>query len=244
MRASPLVRARPVYRRFNVILKAQFKISWHVFKRSSTPTGLGKLFRILRLSGRHAKKAARLDSCRIRKRKMAILGHHASARGLIKLCAMQSHQCRIFVDGLNAAGSRWGHAVAQMLLALSALSLVLTIASCASPWTQEKAPSAQGRSIQNKSTQEIAFQENSTTHRVGPTHQQPGWRVHSYRPLPAHAPAPNCELAEAQPDTVDAELWARLKLDYERHCYKQAEMVVRKRLQQLLTSGRCRIEPN
>jgi hypothetical protein len=180
---------------------------------------------------------------------MAILGHDASARGLIKLCAMQSHQCRIFVDGLNAAGSRWEHAVAQMLPALSALSLVLTIASCASPWTQEKALSAQGRSIQdksiqNKSTQEIAFQENSTTHRVGPTHQQPGWRVHSYRPLPAHAPAPNCELAEAEPDTVDAELWARLKLDYERHCYKQAEMVVRKRLQQLLASGRCRIEPN
>jgi hypothetical protein len=46
-----------------------------------------------------------------------------------------------------------------------------------------------------------------------------------------------------EPDTVDADLWARLKLDYERHCYQQAEMLVRKRLQRLLTSRRCRIEP-
>jgi hypothetical protein len=40
------------------------------------------------------------------------------------------------------------------------------------------------------------------------------------------------------------ELWTRLKIDYERHCYQQAEMLVRKRLQRLLTSGRCRIEPD
>jgi hypothetical protein len=52
-------------------------------------------------------------------------------------------------------------------------------------------------------------------------------------------PAPNCELAEPELDTVDADLWVRLKLDYELHCYKQAEMLARKRLRQLLAAGRC-----
>jgi hypothetical protein len=60
----------------------------------------------------------------------------------------------------------------------------------------------------------------------------------------APQPAPDCELPEPQPDSVDADLWARLKLDYERHCYKQAEILARKRLQRLLASGKCRIEPN
>ena len=60
----------------------------------------------------------------------------------------------------------------------------------------------------------------------------------------APQPAPHCELAVPASNTVDAELWARLKLDYERHCYQQAEKLVRKRLQRLLTSGRCRIEPD
>jgi len=60
----------------------------------------------------------------------------------------------------------------------------------------------------------------------------------------APQPAPHCELAVPGSNTVDAELWTRLKIDYERHCYQQAEMLVRKRLQRLLTSGRCRIEPD
>jgi hypothetical protein len=37
---------------------------------------------------------------------------------------------------------------------------------------------------------------------------------------------------------VDAEQWARLKLDYARHCYEQAEEADRKRLEQL-ASGKC-----
>jgi hypothetical protein len=42
---------------------------------------------------------------------------------------------------------------------------------------------------------------------------------------------------------MDADLWARLKLDYERHCYKQAEMLARRQLRQLIASGQCRIGP-
>jgi hypothetical protein len=36
-----------------------------------------------------------------------------------------------------------------------------------------------------------------------------------------------------------------LKLDYERHCYEQAEEADRKRLQELLaSSGKCRLKSN
>jgi tetratricopeptide (TPR) repeat protein len=38
-----------------------------------------------------------------------------------------------------------------------------------------------------------------------------------------------------EPNTVDAELWARLKLEYQRYCYKQAEILTHTRLQQLAT---------
>jgi len=102
----------------------------------------------------------------------------------------------------------------RRILALSVASLALTIAGCSSNPTQHK------------------FAAYRTA-----SHQRTGAQV-------APQPAPRCELAVPKPNTVDAELWARLKLDYERHYYQQAEMLVRKRLQRLLTSGRCRIEPD
>jgi tetratricopeptide (TPR) repeat protein len=42
----------------------------------------------------------------------------------------------------------------------------------------------------------------------------------------------DCELAAA-PNTVDANLWARLKLKYELYCYKQVEILIHRRLRQL-----------
>lgn len=45
-----------------------------------------------------------------------------------------------------------------------------------------------------------------------------------------------CELPGLEPDTVDVDLWSRLKLDYEQHCYnyKRASMLVRRRLRGLV----------
>ena len=43
---------------------------------------------------------------------------------------------------------------------------------------------------------------------------------------------------------MDADQWARLKLDYERHCYEQAEEADRKRLEELLASGKCGVKSN
>jgi len=68
-------------------------------------------------------------------------------------------------------------------------------------------------------------------YRPMPAHPRSGWQAHQ-SPV-AGQPAPDCEFAGAQLDTVDADQWARLKLNYERHCYKQAEMLIRKRLRLL-----------
>jgi hypothetical protein len=43
-------------------------------------------------------------------------------------------------------------------------------------------------------------------------------------------PAPDCEFDGPDPKTVDPDQWARLKLDYERQCYRKAEKIVRQRL--------------
>ena len=61
--------------------------------------------------------------------------------------------------------------------------------------------------------------------------------------LLAPQPAPDCEFKESDPKTVDPNEWPRLKLEYERQCYKDAEKAVRKRLRLLQTSGTCEIPP-
>lgn len=59
--------------------------------------------------------------------------------------------------------------------------------------------------------------------------------------LLAPQPAPDCNFDEPVSKTVDADQWARLKLDYERQCYQHAEQVVRERLVSLQQAvGRTR----
>jgi tetratricopeptide (TPR) repeat protein len=98
-----------------------------------------------------------------------------------------------------------------MRLALSALAFALTIAGCSSPSTEGKSVSGLDESIHEKSLRSV------------PAHPPPERQAHpSTRALVVHRPAPQCDLAGLEADTVDADLWARLKLDFERHCYKQA----------------------
>ena len=132
----------------------------------------------------------------------------------------------------SANGSTRLPTIRRVLLAVSATSIVLAIAGCSTHSNPEKSASIQDESIQDKS----AASRTAPAYSQSETHR-------SYRALVAPQSAPNCELTGPEADTVDGDLWARLKLDYERHCYKQAEMLARKRLRQLLASGRCRIEP-
>ena len=116
---------------------------------------------------------------------------------------------------LACPGSK-NHAVERKLLALPAASLVLAIVGCCSCNSDYESAGYQTASAQPRS----------------------GWQSPRLGAPVELPPTPHCEVVGPKPDTVDVELWARLKLDYERHCYQRAEMLVRKRLQRLLTSGR------
>ena len=66
------------------------------------------------------------------------------------------------------------------------------------------------------------------------------------RPDPAllsPQPAPDCEFKRSDLKTVDPDEWTRLKVEYERQCYQDAEKAARDRLALLQTSSTCEIEP-
>jgi hypothetical protein len=54
--------------------------------------------------------------------------------------------------------------------------------------------------------------------------------------------APDCEFKRADLKVVDPQEWARLKTEYERQCYQDAERAARDRLGQLQASSSCEIE--
>jgi len=52
---------------------------------------------------------------------------------------------------------------------------------------------------------------------------------------------PDCKYEGSDLDAADRDLWERLKLDYQQHCYQHAEALVRNRLRALQMSGLCEI---
>jgi hypothetical protein len=54
--------------------------------------------------------------------------------------------------------------------------------------------------------------------------------------------APDCEFKRADLKVVDPDEWARLKTEYERQCYRDAERLARERLSQLQVSASCEVE--
>jgi hypothetical protein len=56
-------------------------------------------------------------------------------------------------------------------------------------------------------------------------------------------PAPDCGFGRADLKTLDPDQWARLKLEYELKCYKEAEKTARRRLQQLQAATKCEAPP-
>jgi hypothetical protein len=51
--------------------------------------------------------------------------------------------------------------------------------------------------------------------------------------------APDCAFGRHELKTLDPDRWARLKIEYERRCYQQAEKGVRERLRLLQAASRC-----
>jgi len=160
-------------------------------------------------------------------------------------------EARLYRVRQSVSGVMQRDTVARTLLLFSAASLVLTIAACSSSSSQDKSASSRSSvqqrlvwnsSLQDRSTQDRSTQERSVTYRTAAAHPRPGQTHRTNRTVSAQPPAPDCELKGSGLQTVDPDQWARLKLDYERNCYEQAEALARKRLQQLLASGKCRVE--
>jgi len=60
--------------------------------------------------------------------------------------------------------------------------------------------------------------------------------LHVRRPDPellAPQPAPDCEFKRTDLKAVDPDEWARLRVEYERQCYQDAERSARERLTEL-----------
>jgi hypothetical protein len=54
--------------------------------------------------------------------------------------------------------------------------------------------------------------------------------------------APDCVFGRRELKTLDPDQWARLKIEYERQCYRAAERAVRERLKLLQAATRCEID--
>jgi hypothetical protein len=115
-------------------------------------------------------------------------------------------------------------ALVRKLIALSALSCTIALAGCAS-----KSPAP----------------ELPASHVHIAADRQPEVRIRRpARALLAPQRAPDCEFRESSDlKPVDPDQWLRLKLAYERQCYRDAEQAVRKRLLRLQAVSMCRIEP-
>jgi hypothetical protein len=116
-------------------------------------------------------------------------------------------------------------ALASKLLTLCAISCAMAVAGCANNSAQREAKA-------------------DPVHAVAPAEVHSQLRIHRpNRALLAPQPAPDCEFKRSDLKTVDPDQWARLKLDYERQCYQDAEKMARDRLRLLQASSRCQIEP-
>jgi hypothetical protein len=152
--------------------------------------------------------------------RLRIVNHLSAACDLLVYHASASHRslsCCIRPDAKDRAKLC---AFARKLLIPAAVSCTLALAGCASHsvWPEPKLARASGEPS-------------------APEHRRFGPAIHrSDRALLAPQRAPDCEFKSPERDAVDADLLARLKLDYERQCYQQAEMVVRNRLRLLQAS--------
>lgn len=115
-------------------------------------------------------------------------------------------------------------ALVRKLIALAALSCAVALGGCAS----------------KTATSELHASEVELA-----ADRQPELRIHRpARALLTPQRAPDCEFRESSDlKPVDPDQWERLKLAYERKCYRDAEQATRKRLARLQAASLCRIEP-
>jgi hypothetical protein len=123
------------------------------------------------------------------------------------------------------------------LLTISVIVLATGLGGCArnpdhrdpNPVRRETAATAVRSPVRARAHPETRQYAELRVRRPDPALLEPQW-------------APDCEFKRADLKVVDPEEWARLKTEYERQCYRDAERAARERLSQLQESSSCEIE--
>lgn len=136
---------------------------------------------------------------------------------------------------LHAASLR---ARAPKLLAACAILLSISVAGCARNPPQRELQLGQREAKAPPTRVAVRSRRHSEQPRyVAPRIRRPNAALLSPQP------APDCEFKMSDLKTVDPDQWARLKVEYERQCYQDAEKAARDRLILLQASATCEIEP-
>jgi hypothetical protein len=122
-------------------------------------------------------------------------------------------------------------------LILSVIVLALALAGCA------RNPPPRETSLAHREARATPVRLASHARVHSETQRHAELRVHRPDPaLLAPQPTPNCEFKRADIKAVDPDEWTRLKTEYERQCYQDAEKAARERLSQLQGAAACEIE--
>jgi hypothetical protein len=150
--------------------------------------------------------------------------------------ALCTQDFREFVGERLHGASLKSHA--PKLLAACAILCSISVAGCARNPAQHEFTPAQREVKAPPSRVAVRTRRHPEPHRYA----EPRIR----RPDPAllsPQPAPDCEFKRSDLKTVDPDQWARLKVEYERQCYQDAEKAARDRLILLQASAACEVEP-
>jgi hypothetical protein len=128
-------------------------------------------------------------------------------------------------------------ALRSKTLIISVTVVALALAGCA----RNPPPRESGLVQRQVRTTPVRLASHARMHSETQRHAE--LRVHRPDPaLLAPQPTPNCEFKRADIRAVDPDEWARLKTEYERQCYQEAEKAARERLSQLQGAAACEIE--
>ena len=156
---------------------------------------------------------------------MAIVGAASRAQDLCELATRRLHAAR-------------SNALTPRLLAACAVLLSISVAGCARNPAPREVQAVRHEAKAPPVRAAMSIRRHSEPRR----YSEPKIR----RPDPAlltAQPAPDCEFKRSDLKTVDPDQWARLKAEFERQCYQDAEKAARDRLSSLQSAATCEVEP-
>lgn len=154
---------------------------------------------------------------------------------IVGAASRAQNPCGLATRRLHAARSR---ARTSGLLAACAVLVSISVAGCARNPAPREVQAAPRETRASPVRAAMSIRRHSEPRR----YSEP--RIHRPDPaLLAAQPAPDCEFRRSDLETVDPDQWARLKAEYERQCYQDAEKAARDRLSSLQSAATCEIEP-